>query len=52
MDINYFLEKHGNSAKNNELLTLIENVDVVSFDIFDTLVVRNVLEPIDIFYLM
>ncbi|SHF40643.1 HAD-IA family hydrolase [Vibrio gazogenes] len=31
------------------LISEIDNFDVISFDIFDTLVLRNVFEPIDIF---
>jgi predicted HAD superfamily hydrolase len=36
----------------NELLTKIEAADVVSFDIFDTLLCRRVLRPTDIFQVM
>ena len=36
----------------NELLKLIDKCDVVSFDIFDTLIFRNIYEPTDIFKIL
>lgn len=36
----------------SELLQLIEQVDVVSFDFFDTLFVRNVAEPANVFEIL
>ena len=38
--------------KKEDLLNKIEKVDVVSFDIFDTLLVRNVFRPRDVFKLI
>lgn len=35
-----------------EILELIKNKNVVSFDIFDTLLLRNVAQPIDIFKIL
>ncbi len=36
----------------NSLIDKIKNYDVVSFDIFDTIILRNVLEPRDIFRIL
>ena len=33
----------------NKMLKAIDKAEIVSFDIYDTLVVRNVLKPTDIF---
>lgn len=38
--------------KEENLRTMIQNAEVVSFDIFDTLLCRRVLRPIDVFRLM
>lgn len=34
-----------------KILKKLENYDVVSFDVFDTLILRNLLDPGDVFYL-
>lgn len=34
-----------------EILQMLKSFDVVSFDVFDTLILRNLLNPADVFYL-
>ena len=36
----------------NELIKMIDNNEIISFDIFDTLLLRNVIFPVDIFRIM
>ena len=36
----------------SELIQLIDKNDVISFDIFDTLILRNILKPTDIFKIL
>ena len=40
----------GKSINTEKIISQIEDYDVVSFDIFDTLLKRNVKRPTDVFY--
>lgn len=46
------LEMFKNCPSKDNLLEQIDKHDVISFDVFDTLLVREVLEPRDVFYIM
>lgn len=46
------LNTTNNIINTNEILLKIRDYDIVSFDIFDTLLKRNVKKPIDVFYYM
>ena len=47
---NVFIEKKSEYARTKEeLLNQVNHYDVISFDIFDTLLMRKVLEPLDVF---
>ena len=48
--INYNIEK--NRLEINEMIELLKDYDVISFDIFDTLIFRPFLEPVNLFDLM
>lgn len=38
------------NMRDNKIIKLIQQVNIVSFDLFDTLIVRNVSSPEDVFY--
>lgn len=55
IDIKKYVKKRINTGKSinpDKLISQIKNYDVVSFDIFDTLLKRCVQEPTDVFYYM
>lgn len=53
--INKVLSKYRNTGKMynvQDIITQVSKFQYISFDIFDTLLKRNVLDPTDVFYLM
>ena len=51
-DYGNLFEKYGDEIRKTRLLQKIDSVDVVSFDLFDTLVTRKVFEYTDVFALV